>query len=382
MTINPDLSTINVTIDDLKLIVYFVINKFLTDPLHLQGTSSKRDLIGGFLDRWVNKASEYLLLNRILESKKREYRVVSDFYLYTNETEKNAADVLGLVSENTNEPKVVFSKFVNGTWVHSKGMPFIEVKAIRPSQNLLAVRDTQMEDDHYYLFVETNLREDYLISLFEKSFFDNEKILNQIKMSKKFIAQDEKNHIIPPKIVRYDFNKQIVGNFSLIGIFLGSELKKLAGFYKEKESFVYLFDIEKFKKKSRIIEKIDFATDFNKLTYNFKDKKGNVPIYLPLFIVGRCSINFTEKHKTTAYFDLNVRGEDIWFNQFKLTNGSYKITFKQMSRTSNWREFFLSKFFFQNLSHIKEDYPMINNIVPTGQLTNLIKIFDKLWKNK
>jgi len=221
-----------------------------------------------------------------------------------------------------------------------------------------------------------------LISLFEKSFFDNEKILNQIEMSKKFIEKDEKNYIIAPKIVKYEFTKQVVGKFSLIGIFLGSELKKFAGFYKEKESFVYLFDIEKFKKKLRIVEKIDFATDFNELKYVFKDKKGNAPKYLPIFVVGKCSINFTEKHKTTAYFDLNVRGEDIWFNHFKLTNGSYKITFKQMIRTSNWREYFFSKLFFQKLVQIKEDYPSTKEKLPKSQFKNLIEKFDKLWENQ
>jgi hypothetical protein len=49
---------IEITPDDLKKIINFILMKFRGDPLHMQGTSSNRDLSGGYIERWFNKSRD------------------------------------------------------------------------------------------------------------------------------------------------------------------------------------------------------------------------------------------------------------------------------------------------------------------------------------
>ena len=87
---------VEITKDDLRKIVYFILMKFRGDPVHLQGTSAKRDLIGGYIERWFNKVAETIIFDKLLE--KKNYDVVSDYFIYANDSEKNAPDILGLRS--------------------------------------------------------------------------------------------------------------------------------------------------------------------------------------------------------------------------------------------------------------------------------------------
>jgi hypothetical protein len=48
--------------DDLKKLVYWIICKFKEDEFHHQASSVKSDLIGGFFDRWFNRAPEFLII--------------------------------------------------------------------------------------------------------------------------------------------------------------------------------------------------------------------------------------------------------------------------------------------------------------------------------
>ena len=172
--------------NDLLKAVYFILCKFKLDDLHLQGTSYKSDLIGGYIDRWINRIYEYAIFNKLLENK--GYKVVADYFLYANDSEKNAPDILGLVDEN-NEPLAIFSRYVNGTWISEEGMPYIEVKAYRKNQKFVSVKESQMHDDHYYAFVETDILGDYLSILFEDKLFDDQ-IFNSLIMNPLFIKND------------------------------------------------------------------------------------------------------------------------------------------------------------------------------------------------
>lgn len=276
---SPNSHTFNVTVNNLKQIVYFVVNKFKIDPLHIQGTSSKRDLIGGFIDRWINRATEFLVLNHILKVKNREYRVVSDFFLYSRDTEKNAPDVLGLVPIKSKEPKIIFTKFNNGTWEHQEGMPHIEVKANRANQYNLAIRDTQMFDNGFYVFVETKYNEDYLVSFFYDEFFDNEELLNQISMSDKFIIDDKDKHLIDPQILEKKVNTNPIGLYKLIGIFSGSDYKKYSGLYNVKQHFYYISDITSDPRKGSEENQYILEDFVNKINYDYEKKEKDLIIF-------------------------------------------------------------------------------------------------------
>jgi len=377
---SPNSYTFNVTANDLKQIIYFIVNKFRIDPLHIQGTSSRRDLIGGFIDRWINRATEYLVLNYILKNGKREYRVVSDFFLYSQDVEKNAPDVLGLVPLNSKEPKIIFAKFNNGTWKHKEGMPYIEVKANRVNQYNLAVRDTQMFDSGFYVFVETAYNEDYLVSFFYDEFFENEDLLNQIQMSDKFIISDKDSQLIKPAILEKKVKNNPIGLFKLIGIFSGSDYKQSSGLYKEKQHFYYISDIQSYPKKELEEDSYLFEIYVNKIDYGYEINDDKFD-YLPIFIIGKCKISFTKKYKTCAYFDLEILEKDVWINQFKLKSGSYRIQFSNFERSSNWREYCASKEFFKELVNILKDYPEASDELPKNLVFELINNFDDLWNS-
>ena len=107
--------------------------KFRGDPLHMQGTSAKRDLIGGYIERWFNKIAETVIFDDLLKGK--NYQVVSDYYLYGNDSDKNAPDILGL--KTSSGKNIPFSRYNNGTWTPVEGMPKVEVKVVRQDQALL-----------------------------------------------------------------------------------------------------------------------------------------------------------------------------------------------------------------------------------------------------
>ena len=138
---------------DLKRLIYWITCKFKEDEFHHQSASTKSDLIGGFFDRWFNRAPEFLIFRELLKDK--GYDVVIDNFLYGQDTKKNAPDIIGL--EKNGKVKVKFAVFNDGEWKKLDNMPLIEVKTFRKNQSLSAVGSTQMESDHYYVFVESNV---------------------------------------------------------------------------------------------------------------------------------------------------------------------------------------------------------------------------------
>jgi hypothetical protein len=170
--------SIEITRDVLERMVYFVLLKYAGDPLHHQGTSAKRDLIGGYIERWLNRIAETTIFDHLLEDKK--YKAVSDFFLYKNDTEKIAPDILGLKLESGK--MIPFSKYKNGTWVMVPKMPRIEVKVVRKDQKLVGVRDNQFIND-FYVFVESDLEPNYLTALFSDNLSLIYKLRNRLNQT-------------------------------------------------------------------------------------------------------------------------------------------------------------------------------------------------------
>ena len=55
--------------DDLYKLIYWIVCKFKEDEFHHQAASAKSDLIGGFFDRWLNRAPEFLIFRELLKGK-------------------------------------------------------------------------------------------------------------------------------------------------------------------------------------------------------------------------------------------------------------------------------------------------------------------------
>src|SRR5699024_3906381 len=175
---------ITITRDDLLPLMYFIVSIYQQGKTHRQGISAKSDLIGGYIDRWINKLPENIIFNKILCADKN-YKVINDYFIYGTElkSDKNAPDILGLKTKNG---IIKFAEFEDNTWNNCGGMPHIEVKTSKTNQKLVAVRETQLYDSNYYVFVESNFANDYLLSFFVEDYF-NDEVLKSINMDTSFI---------------------------------------------------------------------------------------------------------------------------------------------------------------------------------------------------
>lgn len=335
---------IEITDEDLREIVYFILMKFQSDGLHIQGTSSKRDLLGGYIERWFNKSAETIVFNKLLENK--PYKVIPDYFLYGNDSDKNAPDLLGLEVKNKVIP---FVKYRDGTWENISNMPRVEVKVVRKDQYLVGVREPQMIDD-YYVFIESDLSEDYLARLFADEVF-SEKYFKNLQTKDEFIASDKDSQIIPHNQYR---KPEKIGTYRLLGIYKRDDFKNGTVLCGKKVSPLYFSNAENIEVRGDIIETIAVKNEVFSYSY-----AGNV--YLPMHISGTDKIKVVKKNKTTFYLETP---KQLKINGVPVNAGRVKISFKLFERSSNWEENVITK-----------------NMLPLvikDSTQELISIFDKI----
>lgn len=316
---------IEITKDDLIKIIYFILMKFKGDPLHRQGTSAKRDLIGGYIERWVNKIAETIVFDNLL--KEKEYKVVSDYFIYANDSDKNAPDILGLM--DIKNRIIPFVKYNNGTWVNVRGMPKVEVKVVRKDQALVSVREPQMTDD-YYVFIESDLEGDYLATLFEDFVFDDN-YLKKLEMNSIFIERDENLQIIPhTKLLK----PKKIGTMRLIGIYTKEEFRNNSTLCKSGVNPYYFGGAEnKSPARPNLKEKISLSKD-GRFVYKRND---NEYICLPFAVENKhgAKITILKKNKSSLYIHST---EDIQINGINLKKGNTVIYLNKFERSSKWDE--------------------------------------------
>ena len=340
---------INITKDDLRKIIYFILMKFRGDPVHRQGTSAKRDLIGGYIERWFNKIAETVIFDELLKSKK--YKVVSDYFIYANDSEKNAPDILGL----NNKKVIPFVKYVNGSWKSVSGMPRIEVKVVRKDQALLGVREPQMIDD-YYAFIESDLDGDYLTAVFDQKVFDK-KYFDELKMSEEFIESDIDSQIIKHLEVS---PTERIGTMRLIGIYTQKELRDNSVLCQKDVSPYYFGEASNKSpaSKSRLNEKL-ILDKKGRFTYKYDESYVCLPVSIDNPKNARLTV--IKKNKGSIYLNST---EDITIGGFSLNKGDIVVEFKKFDRSSKWDENIMLK---QTLEKYGDD-----------STKELVKLFDKI----
>lgn len=342
-------------IQDLHKLIYWTTCKFLEDQFHHSGNASKRDLLGGFYDRWFNRAPEFLIFRSLLKDK--SYDVIIDNFLYGQDTSKNAPDIIGL-KDSKNNTIVKFAEYKDGDWIKNKKMPIIEVKTFRESQNLISVGDTQMEDNNYYVIVESHIPDNYLTAIFENCVFDK-KIHTSLSGNEDFIISDKDSQIIPLPILK---KAKELGHFELIGIFKGNVLKENSLIFGldstgNSEKPRYFFNIEKVDLKNKMKEQIPLKEGL------YKEGKNYVPFYIKK-LSPKSKITLVRKYKSCFYIEV-LGPVDI--NRNKLdNNGYYKINFKIFDRKAKKREYIGDKRIFKGYC--------------PDNTSDLIRIFDKITK--
>lgn len=325
--------TILITKDDLRKIIYFILMKFRGDSLHRQGTSAKRDLIGGYIERWFNKIAEGIIFDSLLQGK--NYKVVPDFFVYGNDSEKNAPDILGI---KTKEGKITpFARYNNGTWVGVPDMPRVEVKVVRKDQTLLGVREPQMIDD-YYAFIESDLEGDYLSAIFEDEVFQD-KYFEELAMENDFIQSDEANQLVQP--IKQQ-KAEAIGTIRLIGIYTKAELLKNTVLCIRGVSphyFAEAVSVETGRGLGSSPEEYLEVPENGLVKY----QSPNGSISLPFSIIGlsQNKVKVLKKNIGSLYIETP---EPLTINSFEVKQGIVKLVFKEFERSSGWAENVASKF--------------------------------------
>lgn len=320
---------IEITKDELRKIIYFILMKFKGDPLHRQGTSAKRDLIGGYIERWFNKIAETVIFDKLLEDK--DYKVVSDYFIYSNDSEKNAPDILGLQRNGITIP---FVKYNNGTWKNVPNMPRIEVKVVRKDQALVSVREPQMIDD-YYAFIESDLEGDYLSSVFDSEVFDD-KYFEELKMSNEFIESDADNQIIPHTKVK---PTERIGTMKLIGIYTKDELRENSVLCGRDTSPYYFGDATNKSPTSKIKLNQKLLLDKKgRFVYKYNDSYTCLPVAFDN--PKNAEITVLKNNKGSIYLNSS---DAISIGGVLLNKGDILVDFKKFERSSKWDENILLK---------------------------------------
>lgn len=312
---------LEITKEELIRTVYFILMKYGSDSLHMQGTSSKRDLIGGFIERWLNKLAETAVFDALFKDK--PYKAVPDYFLYNNESEKNAPDILGIRDDKKIIP---FVQYNDGRWETVGKNPRIEVKALRKDQYLLGIRKPQMIDD-FYVFVESDLSPDYLTMIFEEAVF-HEKNLDLLKVDQKFIKSDKNSSIISPI---HPKRAEIVGSFRLIGTYTKEQILNNTVSCKPKVSPWYTKNVSNVARVLKAVGGEKLIVNDKKFTYNY----GNL-VYLPVAIEGNLENTFLIKSNKGSFF-LSTDSELV-VNGTRLAPGFIKVEFSEFKRGSSWDE--------------------------------------------
>lgn len=352
---NKVYSEIEITSEDLKKVIYFIFMKYKSDMLHQTGTSSKSDSIGGFIDRWVNRISEFVVFDHLLKG--RNYKVSPDYFLYDNQSEKDASDLLGL--EDKFGKVIPFIKFNDGTWKRVDDLPKVEIKTVKRNQYLAGVRDTQMDDD-YYVFVESNLDSEYLASLFSRDIFDDS-VFKEIDMNKEdFIERDPRNLLISPFRISKPTN---IGTLRLIGTYLKDDFLSHTVLFVEKEPLRYLKKIEKITTLSHVGRYLlKSPSSPNIKDGSFVNSLTTIKS-LPIFVSNN-NFQILGGSQSTIYIDAH---ENIKINGLEYPKGKLKLSYAHMERDSNWREYMAGK-----------DYL---RIACKDRTDELIERFDSIYKS-
>lgn len=204
--------------DDIIERVYF-ITKLVQNQKSttMQGAlTSKSDSMGGIFDRFINTLSDSLVFDKIILPQiqtDKEVSVISDYYYYkpTKAIAGIAPDIFGI---NVNGEQIPFTKF-NNKWEPADGMPQIEIKTFKAKDQMISLRN-QDYDDEYLVFVDLDLRIDYLVPFLDSNIL-NKDLIQKMQMNDSVFIIDDKDSKIT-KVTPIDYSSDNIGTLKLISV--------------------------------------------------------------------------------------------------------------------------------------------------------------------
>lgn len=348
--------------DAMLEMIYWCFLKFRIDPTSRQGIGGIEYKIGGFIDRFSNTCVNWLIFRHILKNK--DYEVDSDYFIYKEKSAKKSPDILGIKKKNGQV--IPFCKFNDTKWeMVNEEMPFIEIKALRKTQNLAHLGEPQFSTNHFFCYVETDFDEHYLLNFFEKKIYES---ANAMKMSSSYIKNNSRNIIIEPPFLSAP---QKIGTIKLLGIYKGEEIKKEFTPCEDGFSPYYLSTVE-------IISEADLdkRTEFIKVNvingkYEHKPDP-NTSSHIP-FYVNQDNFYIADKKKILSKLLIKVERE-TYINEFLIPVGFATIIFKKFSRSKNETEYINHKFIIDQRNDM-------GHKAPKDSTEELINIIDKISKS-
>ena len=204
--------------DDIIERIYFITKLVQNQKgTTMQGAlTSKSDSMGGIFDRFINTLSDSLVFDKIIlpEIKtEKKVSVINDYYYYkpTQEIAGIAPDIFGI---NVDGKQIPFTKF-NNKWEPVDGMPQIEIKTFKAKDQMISLRN-QGYDNEYLVFVDLNLRIDYLVPFLDSNIL-NKGIAQKMQMDDSIFIVDDRDSNIS-KVTPIDYSSDNIGTLKLISV--------------------------------------------------------------------------------------------------------------------------------------------------------------------
>ncbi|WP_407414400.1 hypothetical protein [Methanobrevibacter sp.] len=310
---NLSILKVDITKKDLYRTCYWTALKYKNDRNHYQKVGNKTEMIGCYLDHWIQKLPERLILNQLVE--KKDYSIVEDNFIYGQDTKKNSPDLIGLKKENKIIPLALYN---NGNWKMVKNAPFVEVKTFKNNQLLVTIPESQFDDDKYYVIVKSNLKEDYLLNIFDDKFYEKCD-LDEFETYSDLVLSDDK--LINPSKVEKPKN---IGSYELLGIYKGFQIKQIA-IMAEKNKYYYLKSIRNKNSENKI----------NKELKNGLYCHSNNEILCCPFCIKKedKDSKIICKNEGKTFIDVLVEGK-VRIDNYELNDGNYRLKFEKFDKTS------------------------------------------------
>ena len=246
-------------------------------------------------------------------------------------------------------------------------MPSIEIKSFRKDQNVVTTKASQTAD--YYVFLQHDLDDDYLKTLFSKKFYD-EKNYNEILDNWKTLSPlFEENSNIFTEIQKPE-NSLINSKVELLSIMTGDDWKKYSKLtkgsvknssgtiQKQPEKPFYFKEIKEHPpkyKRNPLGQK-----DLKKINLDFEDKKYLMPVFEnENYSDDKLMANITGSSNSTLYFSIE---KNFRLNGERFNKGDYKMSFTNFDRTANFDEYCCLKnsvYSYDNREKILEHFDQI-----------------------
>jgi hypothetical protein len=348
---------------------YWILMKFNADKFHRGLDSAKRDKFGGYLERWLAKIFEKPFFDTLLKKYEKKYSIIYDDLIYKDNALKTAPDVLGLKIDNK---LIQFGKYTN-TWEHYNGMPKIEIKSFRKDQYVATTNANQTAD--YYVFLEADLDDDYLKTIFSDNFYDEKNYDEIIKNWKilESLFEDSSSifkEINKPEKKLEKYNVELLSimtqedwiNLSTIAKGAVKTSNKIT---KQPEKPHYFKTIEKNISKTHWAKKNPLGNkDLKNLILDNEERKYLMPIFQNEEVQDGSNgliADITGSSNSTIYFTI---GKAFRLNGKKYNEGDYKMSFVLLDRTSGLNEHCALKDsvrFFDQREKLLEDFDSIVN---------------------